>query len=245
MEQFSRTKMLLGETGLKILAQSKVLIFGVGGVGSYTVEALARAGVGQLVLVDFDTVDVTNINRQLPALFSTVGSYKVDVLKTRIADINREAQVTVYKEKVVPENVRIFFQENPSYVVDAIDLVKGKVAIIETAIALGIPFISALGAGNRLDPTKLKLGDLSETSGCPLARMIRKELRKKGIVQGVKVVYSTEQPVKKIKENTDNSTLRVPGSISFVPSVAGIFLAAQVVRDLLRLNLDGLGKDSI
>ena len=145
MEQFTRTKILLGEQGLALLAQSKVLLFGVGGVGSYTVEALARTGVGQLVLVDYDQVEITNINRQLPALLSTLGRYKVDVLKERILDINPEAEVTVYREKVGPENVRIFFQENPSYVVDAIDMVTGKIAIIETALALGVPLVSAMG----------------------------------------------------------------------------------------------------
>jgi len=209
------------------------MIFGVGGVGSYTVEALARAGVGHLVLVDYDTVDVTNINRQVPALLSTVGSYKVDVLQKRIADINQEAQVTVYREKVSPENVRIFFQENPSYVVDAIDMVTGKIAIIEAALGAGIPFLSALGAGNRLDPTKLQIGDLSETTGDPLARILRRELRQRGIKKGVKVVYSTELPLKPREEDRQELTRRVPGSVSFVPSVAGLFIAAQVVRDLL------------
>lgn len=233
MDQFARTRLLLGDEGLARLAGSKVMIFGVGGVGSFTVEALARAGVGHLVLVDFDMVDVTNINRQLPALLSTVGSFKVDVLKKRIADINEKAQVTVYREKVTPENVRIFFQENPSYVVDAIDMVSGKIAIIEAALGAGIPFMSALGAGNRLDPTKLQIGDISETTGDPLARIMRRELRKRGIKKGVKVVYSTELPLKPGEEDRQELTRRVPGSISYVPSVAGLFLAAQVVRDLL------------
>lgn len=233
MDQFARTRLILGAEGLAVLACSKVMIFGVGGVGSYTVEALARAGVGHLVLVDYDTVDVTNINRQVPALLSTVGSYKVDVLQKRIADINQEAQVTVYREKVSPENVRIFFQENPSYVVDAIDMVTGKIAIIEAALGAGIPFLSALGAGNRLDPTKLQIGDLSETTGDPLARILRRELRQRGIKKGVKVVYSTELPLKPREEDRQELTRRVPGSVSFVPSVAGLFIAAQVVRDLL------------
>ncbi|MGI6606030.1 MAG: tRNA threonylcarbamoyladenosine dehydratase [Peptococcia bacterium] len=233
LDQFARTRLLLGDEGLARLAGSKVMIFGVGGVGSFTVEALARAGVGHLVLVDFDMVDVTNINRQLPALLSTVGSFKVDVLKKRIADINEKAQVTVYREKVTPENVRIFFQENPSYVVDAIDMVSGKIAIIEAALGAGIPFMSALGAGNRLDPTKLQIGDISETTGDPLARIMRRELRKRGIKKGVKVVYSTELPLKPGEEDRQELTRRVPGSISYVPSVAGLFLAAQVVRDLL------------
>jgi tRNA A37 threonylcarbamoyladenosine dehydratase len=232
LEQFVRTKMLVGEQGLNYLQQSKVIVFGVGGVGSYTVEALARTGIGYLVLVDFDTIDVTNINRQLPALFSTVGKYKVDILKERIRDINPQAEVVIYKEKVSSENAGVFFKENPAYVVDAIDMIKGKVAIIETALQLEVPIISALGAGNRLDPSKLKIGELSETSGsgCPLARIMRRELKKRGIIKGVQVVYSTEQPLKNVRI----SSSRVPGSISFVPSVAGLFLAARVINDLLK-----------
>lgn len=230
MEQFIRTSMLLGEKGLELLSRSKVIVFGVGGVGSYTVEALARVGIGNLVLVDYDTVDVSNINRQLPALFSTVGKYKIDVLKERITDINPQAKVTIYQEKVVPENVRIFFKENPSYIVDAIDMISSKLAIIETALQMGVPVVSAMGAGNRLDPTRLKMGDISETSGCPLARIMRKELKKRGITKGLRVVYSTEPPVKTEEEN---ALSRIPGSISFVPSVAGLFLAAEVVNDLV------------
>ncbi|MDD2432167.1 MAG: tRNA threonylcarbamoyladenosine dehydratase [Clostridia bacterium] len=228
MEQFVRTKMLIGEKGLACLQKSKVIVFGVGGVGSYTVEALARAGIGKLVLVDFDIVDVTNINRQLPALFSTVGEYKVDILKMRIKEINPCAQVSVYKTMVTSENVGVFFKENPAYIIDAIDQVKGKMAIIETALARGVPVISSMGVGNRLDPTKLKVGALSETSGCPLARIMRRELKKKGIAHRLKVVYSTEPPRK-----TTGSSGSI-GTISFVPSVAGLFLAADVVNDLLK-----------
>ena len=232
LEQFTRTQLLIGREGLGCLQQSKVMIFGVGGVGSFTVEALARAGVGTLVLVDFDTVDVTNINRQLPALHSTIGKYKVAILQERIHDINSQAKVITYQEKVSSENVRAFFSENPAYVVDAIDMISGKLAIIETAWQLKIPIISAMGAGNRLDPSKIKIGDLSETvgSGCSLARVMRRELKKKGISQGVSVVYSTEQ----ITRCADNSGSRTLGSISFVPSVAGLFLAAKVVNDLLK-----------
>ncbi|NLO75375.1 MAG: tRNA threonylcarbamoyladenosine dehydratase [Clostridia bacterium] len=224
--------MLIGREGLECLQQSKVMIFGVGGVGSFTVEALARAGVGSLVLVDFDTVEATNINRQLPALHSTIGKYKVEVLAERIYDINPLAKAITYKEKVSRENVRAFFRENPSYVIDAIDMISGKLAIIETALQLKIPIISAMGAGNRLDPSKIKIGDISETagSGCSLARVMRRELKKKGITQGVSVVYSTEQ----ITRCVDNPVSRIPGSISFVPSVAGLFLAAKVVKDLLK-----------
>jgi len=234
LEQFSRTQMLIGEDGLERLRQSKVMIFGVGGVGSFTVEALARAGVGSLVLVDFDLVDVTNINRQLPALHSTIGKYKVEILRERIHDINPRAKVITYKEKVSAENVRDIFNENPSYVVDAIDMISGKLAIIETALQLKIPIISAMGAGNRLDPSKIEIGDISETagSGCSLARVMRRELKKRGITQGVLAVFSTEQIT---RFNTDNNTAsRTLGSISFVPSVAGLFLAAKVANDLLK-----------
>lgn len=232
MKQFTRTQMLIGEKGLDILQHSKVLIFGVGGVGSFTVEALARAGIGSLVLVDYDLLDETNINRQIPALFSTIGRFKVDILRDRIRDINPESKVVVYKEKVSAENVKLFFEKPPSYVVDAIDMISGKKAIIETALQFKIPIISAMGAGNRLDPSKIKIGDLSETagSGCSLARIMRRELKKQGITKGVQVVYSTELPAKCI----DKAVSRTPGSISFVPSVAGLFLAAQVINDLLK-----------
>ena len=182
--------------------------------------------------MDFDTVEATNINRQLPALHSTIGKYKVEVLAERIYDINPLAKAITYKEKVSRENVRAFFRENPSYVIDAIDMISGKLAIIETALQLKIPIISAMGAGNRLDPSKIKIGDISETAGpgCSLARVMRRELKKKGITQGVSVVYSTEQ----ITRCVDNPVSRIPGSISFVPSVAGLFLAAKVVKDLLK-----------
>jgi len=231
LEQFARTKMLIGEKGLALLQQSKVIVFGVGGVGSFTVEALARAGIGYLVLVDFDTIDVTNINRQLPALHSTIGQYKVDLLQKRIMEVNPQAQVDIYKEKVDAENVKTFLEGNPSYLVDAIDIISAKVALIVTAQQMGIPIVSAMGAGNRLDPSKLKIGDLSETAGCgcALARIMRRELKRKGIIKGVQVVYSVEQPQK----NTDISLSRIPGSISFVPSVAGLFLAAEVINNIL------------
>ncbi|MGI6588921.1 MAG: tRNA threonylcarbamoyladenosine dehydratase [Peptococcia bacterium] len=222
--------MLIGKKGIDFLHKSKVIVFGVGGVGSYAVEALARAGIGELVLVDFDIIDVTNINRQLPALFSTIGKYKVDVLKQRIKDINPLAQVNVYKTIVTPENVEAFFKESSTYVVDAIDSIKGKIAIIETALAREVPVISSMGVGNRLDPTKLKIGALRETSGCPLARIMRRELKKRGLAHNLKVVYSTELPMK----TEGNSRSRSPGTISFVPSVAGLLLAAYVVNDLLR-----------
>ena len=233
--------MLIGEKGIKKLLRSKVIVFGVGGVGSFVVEALARAGVGYLVLVDPDMIEVTNINRQLPALFSTVGKYKVDVLKDRIRDINPQAVVEIFREEVTAENVNGYIESNISYVVDAIDAVKSKLAIIEESLNINIPIISAMGAGNRLDPSKFKIGDISETSCCPLARIMRKELRKRGIESGIKVVYSTEIPVNtflsndSVEEEIDNKSksIRQITSISFMPSVAGLLMAGCVVNDLL------------
>lgn len=225
----------MGEKGLEKLACSKVVVFGVGGVGSYAVEALARAGIGQMTLVDYDTVCVTNINRQLGALHSTVGRVKVEVLRERIHDINPQAQVTVHREFVSAENVDRLVEEDSSYLVDAIDKVTGKLAIIEKAFSLGIPVISAMGAGNRMDPTKIRIADISETVGCPLARIMRRELRKRGITRGLKVVYSTE-PALKVDAGLPDG-VRTPGSISFVPGAVGLFLASQIVNDLLKMNI--------
>lgn len=230
LPQFSRTKLLIGERGLACLQKSRVIVFGVGGVGSYAVEALARTGIGNLVLVDFDQIEITNINRQLPALLSTIGDYKVDLLRTRIKEINPEAQVTVFKSKVTPDNVQKFFSGEISYVLEAIDQVSAKAAIIETAFHLGIPIISAMGMGNRLEPTKLKISRLNETSGCPLARVMRRKLKQKGISPDLKVVYSQELPPK----NRNKTQEQIIGSISFVPAVAGFLLASEVVQDLLR-----------
>ena len=235
MDQFSRTVALLGQKGLEILACSKVAVFGVGGVGSFAVEALARCGIGKLVLVDNDIVCETDINRQLEALHSTVGRCKAEVLRERVLDINPQAEVSIYTEFVSAKNVDAFIDRDVSYIVDAIDTVSAKLEIIEKAFFLGIPVVSAMGAGNRLDPTKLKIADISETTGCPLARVIRRELRKKGIGSGLKVVYSTEPPVKNMRQ-PDRKKDRTPGSVPFVPSVAGLFLAAYVVRDLLGLT---------
>ncbi len=248
LHKFSRTEILIGKEALQKLGQSKVEVFGVGGVGSYTVEALARAGIGHLVLVDFDEICLTNVNRQLPALHSTVGRAKVEVMRERILDINPEAQVTAYQEFVSPETVDRLVEKDCDYIVDAIDTVAGKLMIIEKAFSLGIPVVSAMGAGNKLDPTKLKVADISETQICPLARIMRKELKKRGITKGLKVVYSPESPRKPDQEKASCSKYcicpggdahcaakrQIPGSISFVPSVAGLFLAAQVINDLIK-----------
>lgn len=218
---FSRSVGLLGEAGMEKLKNSAVIIFGVGGVGSYTVEALARAGVGSITVVDNDIVDITNINRQLIALHSTVGMDKVSVSKSRIEDINPQCRVTAIKE---------FYDENSSldltafdYIIDCIDSVKSKLMLAEIAVKNNIKIISAMGTGNKLEPDKLKITDISKTSYCPLAKKMRVELRKRGI-NHLKVVYSTEEP--KCRNVP-------PASVSFVPSVAGLIIAGEVVKDLI------------
>ncbi|KKM09236.1 thiamine biosynthesis protein ThiF [Clostridiales bacterium PH28_bin88] len=245
--QFSRTELLIGPEGLRILEQSKVAVFGIGGVGSFTVEALARAGVGSLVLVDFDEICLTNINRQLHALYSTVGEPKVEVMKKRVLDINPRARVEAIQQFYSPENGASLLTRDVSYVVDAMDTVSAKVHLIASSSRAGIPVVSCMGAGNRLDPTTFRVADISETRACPLARVVRKELRKLGIVKGVKVVYSPEQPLVPDKSPVDCKNFcvcpggdahctrknQIPGSISFVPPVAGLFLASVVVNDLL------------
>jgi len=233
---FSRTELMLGKERLEILKQKRVMIFGLGGVGSFAAEALARAGIGNLVLVDHDKVDVSNINRQLLALHSTLGKYKVHLMQERVKDINPEAQVKVFKEFYSQENAEDFFNENPDYIVDAIDTVSSKVNLLENAFNRNIPIISSMGAGNRLDPSKLRLADISETTVCPLARTVRKELRKKGIASGIDVVFSTEQPIKPAGGYSKVHGRHIPGSISFVPPVSGFLLASRVVNKLLNVN---------
>jgi len=233
-EQFLRTEFLLGDEGIDKLQGSHVVVFGVGGVGSFTVEALARAGVGKLTIVDFDVVDITNINRQLIALHSTIGKEKVWVLKNRLLDINPELEVEAWAEKVLPETVEEFFQQDYDYVVDAIDMVSSKLALIEFCVNHDIPIISSMGTGNKLDPSKLTVTDIHKTSTCPLARVMRYELKKRG-VKKLEVVYSTETPIKPIiPQNVEIGEKRsVPGSTSFVPSSAGLLLASVVVRNLI------------
>lgn len=229
MDIFTRTEILIGSEGLKKLAQSKVAVFGLGGVGSFAAEALARAGIGTLILVDHDTVCPTNINRQLHALHSTLGRPKTELMSERLRDINPVAKVYAYQEFVKSDNVERFLVPGLSYAVDAIDTVSSKLALIERAYILGIPIISAMGAGNRLDPTRLKIGDIGETSICPLARVMRRELKKRGITRGIPVVYSREPAVKPPRQERE----RINGSISFVPPVCGMYLAAKVVNDIL------------
>lgn len=235
-QRFARTAKLIGLDGLEKLKNAHVAVFGLGGVGSYTVEALARAGIGSLSLFDYDTIDVTNINRQIPALDSTVGALKTDVLKARIADINPEAIIEAYPVRVDIENLPGFLEAGFDFVVDAIDMVSSKIALIEQCQQRGIPIISSMGTGNKLDPSQFKIVDINKTRTCPLAKVIRKELKSRGIRKQI-VIFSTEQPIKPLKfdwEPEPQGRRETPGSISFVPSVAGLMLAAHVVTSLLQ-----------
>ncbi len=234
MEQFSRTALLIGEPALEKLAASRVAVFGVGGVGSFTVEALARSGVGKFLLVDSDTVDVSNLNRQLHATYETVGQYKTELMQKRILSINPDAEVVVQNVFCLPENVAEILQGDFDYIVDAIDTVSAKLAIIEEAARKNVPVISAMGAGNKLDPTRFEVADISKTSVCPLCRVMRGEIKKRGI-PALKVVYSKEQPVE-VATVAAGRKRAIPGSIAFVPSVAGLILASEVVLDLCNIR---------
>lgn len=228
---FSRTASLLGDKAMEKLKNARVAVFGIGGVGGYAVEALARSGVGALDLIDKDKVSVSNINRQIIALHSTVGKYKTEVAKARIADINPDCTVRTHNTFFLPDTADEFDFSAYDYIIDAIDTVSGKIALIQKANAQGVPIISAMGAGNKLDPTAFEVADISKTSVCPLARIMRKELKKRGIEQ-VKVVYSKELPQE--SGNFDEQTQKpVPASIAFVPSVAGLILAGEVIKDLI------------
>ena len=230
--QFSRTALLIGEEGLEKLKNARVAVFGVGGVGGYVVEALARAGVGSLELIDKDVVSVSNINRQIIALHSTVGRYKTEVAKARAQDINPAIEVTVRNVFYLPETAGEFDFTAYDYVVDAIDTVSGKIAIIEQAKQAGVPVISCMGTGHKLDPTAFEVSDIAKTSVCPLARVMRRELKKRGI-EHVKVLYSKEEPLPS-KAQDEESGKPIPASISFVPSVAGLIIAGEVIKDLTK-----------
>lgn len=232
-EQFSRTSMLIGEEALEKLKNSRVALFGVGGVGGYVAEALARAGVGSIDLIDNDTVSLSNINRQIIALSSTVGRPKTLVMKERILDINSEAVVTCINKFVLPQTIDEFDFSEYDYVIDAIDTVSGKIAIIEKAYGEGIPVISSMGTGNKLDPTRFKIADIYKTSVCPLAKVMRYELKKRG-VKKLKVLYSEEEPRRPLVEEKNEKGRSVPASISFVPSVAGLIIGAEVIKDLIK-----------
>lgn len=225
--QFSRTELLIGENGINKLKKSKVAIFGIGGVGSYAVEALARAGVEHLVLIDYDKYDITNINRQLGALHSTIGKYKVDVVKERILDINPNAIVEIYKPEEVKDGEANIINSSLTYVVDAQDTMKTKIALIEKCNKENVKIITATGTGNKLDPTKFEVSDIYKTSVCPVCKILRKKLKLRNIKE-LKVVYSKEMP---IKHEQSGTTL---GSISFVPSVAGLILAGEVIKDIIK-----------
>ena len=243
---FSRTQLIFGEEAMDILANSRVAVFGVGGVGGYTVEALARSGVGAIDLIDDDKVCVTNINRQIIALGSTVGMYKVDAAEKRIHDINPECRVTCHKMFYMPETADKLDFSQYDYVVDAIDTVTGKIEIIMQAKAAGVPVISSMGAGNKVDPTAFEVADIYKTSVCPLARVMRYQLKRRG-VKKLKVVYSKEQPIapqgKAAEDGSGNTDMRTgaarrstPGSNAFVPSVAGLIIGGEVIKDLIRLK---------
>ena len=227
-EQFERTAMLIGEEAVAKLSQASVAVFGVGGVGSYVVEALARAGVGELLLVDNDTVSVSNINRQMIALHSTVGQHKVEVAAARVRDINPSCTVESKALFYSPETADEIDLSQYSYIVDAVDNVTAKIELIVRANALGVPIISCMGAGNKLDPTAFEVSDITKTSVCPLARVMRRELKNRGI-KSCKVVYSKEEPVV-----PPEGGRRLPARISFVPSAAGLVLAGEVVKDLIK-----------
>ena len=222
-DRFSRTRMLVGEDGVKTLQKSRVAVFGIGGVGSFVVEALVRAGIGSLDIVDNDTVSSSNINRQIYALDSTVGAYKVDVAASRIRDINPECEVTAHRCFFLPDTKDRFDFSSWDYVVDAVDTVAAKIEIIKRAKDTGTRVISAMGTGNKFDASRFRIGDIAETSVCPLARVVRRELKKRNI-ERVAVLYSTEMPIVREKP---------PASISFVPAAAGLLIAQKVVCDLL------------
>lgn len=237
--QFERTELLLGKDGLKKLAASHAAVFGVGGVGGYTAEALARAGVGAIDLIDSDKISVSNINRQIIATCKTVGKYKVDVMAERVADINPNIKVRAFRTFYLPEMEEEFDFKNYDYIIDAVDTVTAKIALVVNADKANTPIISSMGAGNKLDPTAFEVADIYETSVCPLAKVMRYELRRRGIKK-LKVVYSKEKPIKPITltegGGSSSSQKAIPGSVSFVPSVAGLIIAGEVIKDLAELD---------
>lgn len=239
-EQFIRTGTLLGAEAMEKIFHAKVAVFGIGGVGSFAAEALARSGVGHLVLVDKDVVSVSNLNRQLIATYDTIGKQKTTVMKERILSIHPQAVVEEHCCFYGKENAEEFDFSNYTYVVDAIDTITSKILLIENAKKAGVPVISCMGAGNKLDPTAFQVADISKTSVCPLAKIMRKELKNRG-VEGVKVVYSKEPPIKpaESKEIKPQGKHQTPGSISFVPSVAGLILAGEVICDLAKIREKG------
>ena len=233
MDQFSRTRMLLGDEAMAKLRAARVAVFGVGGVGGYVVEALARSGVSALDLIDSDTVALTNLNRQIIATLDTIGRPKVEVAAQRVASIQPECEVKTYQTFYLPETEQEFDFTAYDYIVDAIDTVAAKISLVLKAQKAGTPIICALGTGNKLDPTKLKLGDIYETSVCPLARVMRRELRKRG-VKRLTVLWSEEEPIKPLPSEEETERRGLPGSSAFVPAAGGLIIAGRVVRDLIQ-----------
>ena len=237
-EQFSRTELLIGKEGIENLNNAKVAIFGLGGVGSFVLEGLVRAGVQNFILVDNDEFSLSNLNRQLLATYKTIGKSKVEVAKERILEINPNANIEIYKEFFMPDS-KIHLDNSISYIVDAIDTVTAKIELVLRAKALNIPIISSMGTGNKLDPTKFEITDIYKTTVCPLAKVMRKELKSRGIKK-LKVLYSKEEPIKIVSNDFHQITEKqetkkqVPGSVSFVPSVAGLIIAGEVVKDLIK-----------
>jgi tRNA A37 threonylcarbamoyladenosine dehydratase len=232
INQFSRTELIIGKDNIIKLNNSKVAIFGLGGVGSFVSEALARAGIGNFVLIDNDVVTITNINRQLIALHSTINRPKVEIMKERMLDINPKVVVDIHQTFYMPQETDFLVNDDYDYIVDAIDTVKAKLGLIEAAKKLNIPIISCMGTGNKFDPKKFEITDISKTSICPLAKVIRQELNKRNI-KDVKVLYSKEEPVKPTTSEEETTKRIIPGSISFVPSVAGLMIAGEVIKDIL------------
>ena len=238
MDPYSRTRLLLGSQSMKKLKNARVAVFGLGGVGGYVVEALARSGVGSLVLVDHDTISLTNINRQLLATQQTIGMEKAEAAAQRVKSIDPDADVQPITMFYGPDTAHLFDFSQYDYVVDAIDTVTGKLALIQAAQAVGTPIISCMGTGNKLDPTKFQIADISKTSVCPLARIMRKECAKRGI-KHLKVLFSTEDPLssmpdEKTLEELPEGRRALPGSVAFVPSVAGLIIAGEVIKDLIQ-----------
>ena len=237
MDALSRTALLLGSDAMKKLKNAKVAVFGLGGVGGYVVEALARSGIGALELIDHDTISITNLNRQLLATRKTVGMGKAEAAKQRVLDIDPEIKVTARQCFYGPDTAEEFDFSGYSYVVDAIDTVTGKLALVQAAQAAGVPIISSMGTGNKLDPTKFQIADITKTSVCPLARIMRKECAKRGI-KHLKVLFSTEDPIPSdpaalSDEELPEGRRALPGSVAFVPSVAGLIIAGEVIKDLI------------
>ncbi len=236
IDQFSRTKILYGDEAMERLAASRIAVFGIGGVGGYVVEALARSGIGALDIVDSDKVALTNLNRQIIATRKTLGQYKVDAAEERIHDINPDCVVRKYNTFFLPETEDLFDFHCYNYVVDAIDTVAGKLAIIEKAKKEGVPVISSMGAGNKMNAAMFEVDDIYRTSVCPLAKVMRRELRKRGI-DSLKVVYSKEEPIKPLETDEESEKRSIPGSTAFVPSVAGLIIAGEVINDIAGIKI--------